>query len=60
MMTLLLICGWFDIQFQFTIILIFFIIYTLFMSMQDVAIDGLASTLFQASERQFANSIGTM
>ncbi|HCW5745908.1 TPA: MFS transporter, partial [Acinetobacter baumannii] len=57
MMILLVICGWLDIQRQFSIVLILFIVYTLFMSIQDVAIDGLASKIFQASERQFANSI---
>ena len=57
MMILLLMCGWLDIQHQFSIVLILFIVYTLFMSIQDVAIDGLASKIFQASERQFANSI---
>lgn len=57
MVALLVICGWLDIQNQFSIVMILFIVYTLFMSIQDVAIDGLASKIFQASERQFANSI---
>lgn len=57
-MTLLLfICGLLDIQQHFSAILILFIVYTLFMSMQDVAIDGLACKIFKATERQFANSI---
>ncbi|MFT4020491.1 MAG: MFS transporter [Acinetobacter sp.] len=57
MTLLLLICGLLDIQQHFSAILILFIVYTLFMSMQDVAIDGLACKIFQANERQFANSI---
>jgi PAT family beta-lactamase induction signal transducer AmpG len=57
MTLLLLVCGLLDIQQQFSVILILFIVYTLFMSVQDVAIDGLACKIFQASERQFANSI---
>ena len=54
---LLLICGLLNIQQQFSILLILFIVYTLFMSFQDVAIDGLVCKIFKASERQFANSI---
>jgi MFS transporter, PAT family, beta-lactamase induction signal transducer AmpG len=57
MTLLLLICGFLDIQKQFTTVLILFVVYTLFMSVQDVAIDGLASKIFKAPERQFANSI---
>jgi len=57
MVVLLLICGVFDIQQQFSTILILFIVYTLFMSLQDVSIDGLACKIFKESERQFANSI---
>ncbi|MCF8998230.1 MFS transporter [Acinetobacter nectaris] len=58
MMTVLLfICGFLDIQQHFSTILILFIIYTFFMSVQDVAIDALACKIFIASERQFANSI---
>lgn len=58
MMTLLLfICGFLDIQHHFSTILILFIIYTFFMSVQDVAVDALACKIFIASERQFANSI---
>ncbi|WP_111894466.1 MFS transporter [Acinetobacter sp. MB5] len=57
MTILLFICGLLDIQQHFSAILILFIVYTLFMSMQDVAIDGLACKIFRATERQFANSI---
>ncbi|WP_269914330.1 MFS transporter [Acinetobacter sp. HY1485] len=57
MTVLLLVCSFLDIQQQFSTILILFIAYTLFMSIQDVAIDGLACKIFQPSERQFANSI---
>ena len=57
MTVLLFICGLLDIQQQFGTILILFIIYTLFMSLQDVSIDGLACKIFRESERQFANSI---
>lgn len=57
MTILLFICGLLDIQQNFSAILILFIVYTLFMSMQDVAIDGLACKIFKATERQFANSI---
>lgn len=57
MTILLFICGLLDIQQHFSAILILFIVYTLFMSMQDVAIDGLACKIFKATERQFANSI---
>ncbi|EPF75609.1 MFS transporter [Acinetobacter rudis] len=57
MVLLLVLCGRLDIQNQFSIILILFIVYTLFMSIQDVALDGLASKIFEAPERQFANSI---
>lgn len=57
MTILLFICGLLDIQQNFSAILILFIVYTLFMSMQDVAIDGLACKIFRATERQFANSI---
>lgn len=57
MTTLLFICGLLDIQQHFSTILILFIVYTLFMSMQDVAIDGLACKIFRVTERQFANSI---
>jgi len=57
MTLLLLICGILDIHKQFSVILILFIVYTLFMSIQDVSIDGLACKIFSAPERQFANSI---
>ncbi|MHA3081428.1 MFS transporter [Acinetobacter sp. ANC 5502] len=57
MTILLFICGLLDIQQHFSAILILFIVYTLFMSMQDVAIDGLACKIFKVTERQFANSI---
>lgn len=57
MTVLLFICGLLDIQQQFGTILILFIIYTLFMSLQDVSIDGLACKIFREPERQFANSI---
>ena len=57
MVMLLLLCGILDVIQQFSTILILFIVYTLFMSIQDVAIDGLACKIFQESERQFANSI---
>ncbi|MBK0065083.1 MULTISPECIES: MFS transporter [unclassified Acinetobacter] len=54
---LLLACGYLDVHKQFPVMLVLFIVYSLFMSIQDVAIDGLATKIFQASERQFANSI---
>lgn len=54
---LLLVCGYLDVHKQFPVMLVLFIVYSLFMSIQDVAIDGLATKIFQASERQFANSI---
>jgi len=57
MTVLLLLCSMMDIQQQFSAILVLFIVYTLFMSVQDVAVDGLACKIFQAPERQFANSI---
>lgn len=57
MTILLLVCGVLNIQQQFFTILVLFIVYTLFMSLQDVSIDGLACKIFKASERQFANSI---
>ncbi|GAA5011642.1 MFS transporter [Acinetobacter puyangensis] len=57
MTVLLFICGLLDIQQQFSTILILLIVYTLFMSLQDVSIDGLACKLFDESQRQFANSI---
>ncbi|MDQ1210067.1 PAT family beta-lactamase induction signal transducer AmpG [Acinetobacter baylyi] len=54
---LLLVCGYLEVNKQFPIMLVLFIVYSLFMSIQDVAIDGLATKIFEASERQFANSI---
>ncbi|WP_288383564.1 MFS transporter [uncultured Acinetobacter sp.] len=54
---LLLACGYLEIQKQFPIMLVHFIVYSFFMSIQDVAIDGLATKIFEPSERQFANSI---
>lgn len=54
---LLLACGYLEIQKQFPIMLVLFIVYSFFMSIQDVAIDGLATKIFEPSERQFANSI---
>ena len=54
---LLLACGYLEIQIQFPIMLVLFIVYSFFMSIQDVAIDGLATKIFEPSERQFANSI---
>ncbi|MFV8192033.1 MFS transporter [Acinetobacter soli] len=57
MASLLVMCGYLNVQTQFSAMLILFIVYSLCMSIQDVAIDGLATKIFKASERQFANSI---
>lgn len=42
---LLLACGYLEIQKQFPIMLVLFIVYSFFMSIQDVAIDGLATKI---------------
>ncbi|WP_417553606.1 MFS transporter [Marinomonas fungiae] len=57
MTVLLLIAGTMNTESQFISILIVLGIYVFFMSLQDVAIDGLACKLFDGHSRKFANSI---
>lgn len=57
MVLLLLGIGMFDVTQQFSTVLIVMLIYGLAVSVQDVAIDGLACKVFNESERKFANSV---
>lgn len=57
MVLLLLSIGLFDVKQQFSTVLILMIVYGLAVSVQDVAIDGLACKIFSDNERKFANSV---
>jgi len=57
MVLLLLIIGTMDISQQFLGILGVIALYVLFMSIQDVSVDGLSCKLFSVDERKFASSV---
>lgn len=57
MVGLLLIVGTLDVSHQFSTILILMGVYTFFMSIQDVSVDGLSCKLFSQAERKYASSI---
>lgn len=57
MTLLLIIAGALNVETQFSWILIILGLYTFFMSVQDVSVDGLSCQLFDTESRKFANSI---
>ncbi|SON48949.1 MFS transporter [Vibrio tapetis] len=57
MVSLLLIVGSMDIVDQFSSMLAVICLYVLFMSLQDVSVDGLSCKLFQPEERKFSSSV---
>ncbi|AWT49161.1 MFS transporter [Psychrobacter sp. YP14] len=57
MMVLLVIIGMLDIAAQFCLMIALMLVYALAVSVQDVAIDGLANKIFVKEERQRANSV---
>jgi predicted MFS family arabinose efflux permease len=57
MVLLLLVAGTLNIETQFIAIIVLFGLYGLFLSIQDVSVDGLSCKLFDSEARKFANSI---
>lgn len=57
MMILLVIIGMLDIATQFSLMIGLMLVYALAVSVQDVAVDGLANKIFSKNERQRANSV---
>lgn len=57
MTLLLLIIGFMSLDQQFSLILIGFVIYVFFMSLQDVSVDGLSCKLFDVESRKLGSSV---